>query len=303
MPANLSQAFARATLDSHGIANTVQIISRPGSPMYSGPQMRHGRLDDGYDPSRPTLHTRSRPLTPLAVTYRRRSASPDGDRTIIQSIEGPNGAYSPSILRTNSEAMRYNDHILPQESYRDRRDYQVGRTSPIAIPAQSQRNPFGVTQQHSQTISELGREQSMELSRSGRGVTDMSGRQQRILLPESDPVYYTDRGHPLRTNPFHEPPLESGARRLDIVSAPPRDQFRTVHPATTPRRILESIADDPYSDAGPQRYREYIPGTEPYYASSAPTTSQHFPEMRRIVYANPPEEYITTTRYEPLDGR
>lgn len=308
-----SQAFLPLHSTGHAVSDTLQVISRPESPRYAAPQVRYERIedpapqvryqriDDGYEPKHPVYHAHSRPLTPLAVNTRRRSASPSGDRTIIQSIEGPDGAYSPTIIRHNENARRQNQHVPLTDSYRDRRDYQHGRSSPVNIP---QQNPFG-RPQHSRTLSDqYARDQPMQRTGSMREIIEVPPAQQRIILPEGDPNYHSSRNqqvHP-RANPFQERPLEPSIRRLEPISTQPYEHLRTVHPATPPRRILEPIADDPYSDTGPQRYREYIPVTESYYGS-APSTSQYLTEPRRIVYANPPEEYITTTRYEPLPGR
>jgi hypothetical protein len=45
-------------------------------------------------------NVRSRPMSPVATHYRRRSASPDvGRGSVVASIEGPNGPFSPSQTR------------------------------------------------------------------------------------------------------------------------------------------------------------------------------------------------------------
>ncbi|KPI36802.1 uncharacterized protein AB675_11876 [Cyphellophora attinorum] len=288
----------------------VEVISRPESPRYSAPQTRYERIDDavpqvryepiddGYQPPHPVYHPDSRPLTPIIVKARRRSASPDGDRTIVQSIEGPNGAYSPSMIRHNENARSQNHQISANQQYRDRKDYQSGRSSPIDARS---RNPFGQTQ-HSRTASgQYIQDQPMQRTGSRREIVDIQSAPQRIMVTDSETVYSSDRDHTYtRSNPFQDRPLEPVTIRREPLPAHHYDNIRTVHTATPPRRILEPIGD-PYSDSGPQRYREYdVPVTTAYYGS-APSTAQYLAEPpRRVVYANPPEEYVTTTRYEPL---
>jgi hypothetical protein len=308
--ASTSTASYSTATGSSGTTNIIQVISRPESPRYPAPQTRYERIDDAvpqvryepidddYQPPRPAYHHDLRPLTPITVNARRRSASPDGDRTIVQSIEGPNGAYSPSMIRHNDSARRQNHQVSAIQSYRDRQDYQSGRSSPVdARP----RNPFGQTQ-HSRTASgQYIQDQPMQRTGSRREVMDAQPAPQRIMVTDSETIYSSDREHPYsRTNPFQDRPLEPITIRREPISQHQYDNLRTVHTATPPRRILEPIGD-PYSDSGPQRYREYdVPVTTAYYGS-APSTAQYLAEPpRRVVYAGPPEEYVTTTRYEPL---
>lgn len=126
----------------------------------------------------------------------------------------------------------------------------------------------------------------------------------RVLVPEQDTSYDYPRGQPqTRTNPFDYPVVHDPLPplwRLEPMH-PTRPMYEAVRrpmPETPPRKILEPIpADDPYSDVGPQRYREHIPVSEHFYGS-APSTTYHPPE-RRIVYANPPEEHIVERRHDP----
>ena len=278
-----------------GCANTSQVISRPPSAGYARPAHVRYEPIQGEAEYRPMYHAQSRPLSPVRVNNRRRSASPRTE-TIMPSIEGPNGAYSPSVVRTSGEVRYDGHHARPNNLYRERDDHRNGRSSPINIPqiqpsgfARSQHGP--ISQDHSPYLQP----EAMQIINSGAEYINQPPVQQRVVVQGNDTRFHQNQT--VRVNPFQERYIGS-ERRLEPLQTQTYRRLQDAQQATPPRRILEPISD-PYSDSGPQRYREFLPVTESHFASSAPTTSQYLPE-RRIIYANPPEEYVTTTRYEPL---
>lgn len=261
--------------------DTGQVLSRPASPPYLRPAVRYERIEDDYRHPQPLHQIQARQVTPPQERYRRRSASPNGNGTIVQSIEGPNGGYPPAATRANEEAVRRNQQI--RASYRDRHDPLPGRSSPIDVTSRAPRNPFQSPREPPRTVHEQSSMAQQDFESFGA---------RRILIPEDEYM----RSGP-RDNPFQQRQLQE-VRRLEPLPPSTIDSIRSPYGHTPPRRILEPISD-PYSDSGPQRYREHLPVTEPYYGS-APASTQYLQPERRIVYAQPQEEYVTTTRYEPL---
>ena len=281
-------------------SDLVQVLSRPESPMYPRPAgVRYERMVDDFRPPPPAFQPQSRPPTPSGGRYRRRSASPSGgDENIVPSIEGPNGGYSPSIARQNEVARARNQQVAA--GYRDRREQPDRRGSPVnfnnADDTRYRRtegelantNPFHSTLDRPRVFRDL----SPRVSEAGTRPLDPQASARRIILAADDLRYDHIRSqHPPRLNPFQDRNAQE-VRRLEPLPPPaPFEILRRPNPETPPRRILEPIpADDPYSDAGPQRYREYVPAPEPYYTSAPPST--YTPAERRVVYANPPEDYV-----------
>jgi hypothetical protein len=293
-------------------ADIHQVLSRPESPAYRPSQIQFEPAVNNHR-ARIAYQAHSRPLSPVGPRFRRRSVSPGGgDGTIRPSIEGPNGAYSPGFARQNEEARAFNQNA--SASYRDRQDppehhsTSVHDTTNGRDPTRSRwvegeeatsalyKNPFYAPHEPSRLMRDIS---PPSTGAEPRPITPLNT-VRRVLVPEHDITYDPLRGHPApRANPFDD---RSGqpVRRLEALRAPPRPVYETLRrpmPETPPRRILEPIpADDPYSDAGPQRYREHIPVSEQYYASAPPTT--YPPPERRIVYANPPEDYVVERRYD-----
>lgn len=300
-------SLSQASLAYH--TDAIQVRSRPGSPIYPRPtQAQYERVVDSYR-APPMFQPQPRPLTPNGPRYRRRSISPGGgDGTIRPSIEGPNGAYSPSLPRRNDEARMLN--AQGSADYRDRRDPLL----PMGAPAVNYSSSDHVRSRwvEGEVASSSAHDNPLRSPREPpRMIRDISppstgaeprslelNPARRMLIPEGEPSYDYVHSQPLRRlNPFEDRSGQQMRRFEPLPNAiPPYEALRRPIPETPPRRILEPIpADDPYSDTGPQRYREYMAVSEPYHAS-APSITYPSAE-RRIVYANS-EDYVVDRRYE-----
>lgn len=260
------------------------------------PQRLHRRSPQPRD-----CYTSAQPLTPPGHNsrLRRRSASPNDGGVVLPSIEGPNGAYSPTARRFNpfeTAADRQNVASVPTDmqrqdsrSYRDRDEVDLRTThgpnqsrafdQGPAKSALALDNPFREPVESPRARYERIPIEPATWSspRQSTGIT------RRILIPDDDPRFEPVLRNGLadnmnRVNPFNGA-SSAPTRRLEPLPtlASEANIPRRSFVDTPPRRILEPIPM-PHQTNRPstQVYREYLPSGQTL------ATDDRLP--RRIVY-------------------